>query len=530
MSDSEITADASSRLRRGSVVAPLDANGPPKRQRRELPKWRLWLKEINVEPAIFLFAITLGTMQSNGPLFVYWARCNQLFDESGLPSPSVHEVCAHLGDKNYTDYQNTVEKDITTTKIFLQIANGIPTLVFAPLIGTWSDRYGGRKIPHLISLVSLATYATIYMVASLTINSVNIYALLFTAETLEGVLGGYPILFSSALSMLADEARRNDDMKGSSISLKICVSSALQFIGQLLGTFITSLCSASTDQLAAGHSSGYTIAFGCAAGICWFTLLYSAVMVKETHTLDRRRIDEEESTPRGALVSLKKLKDFLVGLVAILVKKREGWARFALNITIIFNVIEFLAMDNSLLLLLVKKSPFEWSDTLFSHYQLLKTCSISLGMLLAPIFLSRAHFLLGKDSILIMMGATSTATSFAIDAFSKRTEYLFITGGLAFFTGGLTPGFRSFLPKLVEKNETARLYALFSIVMTIWPIIATTVLNSIYNASLSSWPGMAFMVASAYDFFVLFGQLGLHLLMYPAWKRERQQEHHLQQE
>ncbi|TKR67419.1 hypothetical protein L596_023575 [Steinernema carpocapsae] len=128
-----------------------------------------------------------------------------------------------------------------------------------------------------------------------------------------------------------------------------------------------------------------------------------------------------------------------------------------------------------------------------------------------------------------MLGALSTATSFAIDAFSKKTAYLFITGGLAFFTGGLTPGFRSFLPKLVEKDETARLYTLFSIVMTIWPIIATAILNSIYNHSLAYWPGLAFMVASAYDFFVLFGQLGLHLIMYPSWRRERQQEH-LQQE
>ncbi|TKR67420.1 hypothetical protein L596_023576 [Steinernema carpocapsae] len=281
-------------------------------------------------------------MQSNSPLFVYWARCHQLFYQSEFNSSSVDDVCAHLGENNYTKYQDTVERDITTYKIYLQIANGIPTLISAPLIGTWSDRFGGRKIPHLISLASLATYATLYMIASLTLENVSVYALMFTAETLQGVLGGYPILFSSALSMLADEARRTDDMKASSISLKICISSALQFIGQLLGTFVTSLCSASPSDLAAGHSAGYSIAFGTAAALCWLTLLYSRVFVRETHTIPVRDVEEVE--PSGLLAKFKQLRDFVVGLVAILVKKRSGWARFALNVTIIFNVIEFLAM------------------------------------------------------------------------------------------------------------------------------------------------------------------------------------------
>ncbi|VDM45748.1 unnamed protein product [Toxocara canis] len=114
---------------------------------------------INVEPVIFLFAIAIGLITTIQPLFLYWARCIEIFKDYGnmtiVGIRNVSDLCARLSEKNNSFYQNTVEKDISTTKVFLQIASGIPTLISAPTIGVWSDGSGG-----LLCSFSLLTYLT----------------------------------------------------------------------------------------------------------------------------------------------------------------------------------------------------------------------------------------------------------------------------------------------------------------------------------------------------------------------------------
>lgn len=70
------------------------------------------------------------------------------------------EFCKELSLGNSTVYQDTVEKDIASVKIFLQITSSVPTLLMAPIFGSWSDSAGmlfsellmwqvvGQKLKH----------------------------------------------------------------------------------------------------------------------------------------------------------------------------------------------------------------------------------------------------------------------------------------------------------------------------------------------------------------------------------------------
>ncbi|MFH4974371.1 hypothetical protein AB6A40_001080 [Gnathostoma spinigerum] len=166
---------------------------------------------VNVEPVIFLFSISFGSMLTVQPLFLYWARCTEIFqpitNASDMKLENVSMLCANLSDINNTIYQDIVETDISRTRIFIQMASSIPTLIVAPLMGTWSDGTGGRRAPLVVALVGLLLYCFLHFLATLIYTCVNVYYILFVAEAIIGCCGGFAALFSAALSIVTDDSR-----------------------------------------------------------------------------------------------------------------------------------------------------------------------------------------------------------------------------------------------------------------------------------------------------------------------------------
>ncbi|VDM39882.1 unnamed protein product [Toxocara canis] len=99
----------------------------------------------------------------------------------------------------------------------------------------------------------------------------------------------------------------------------------------------------------------------------------------------------------------------------------------------------------------------------------------------------------------------------------------FEAGGFSFLAGAIAQGYRSFLPRMVAKEETARLFAAFSIVMVVSPILSALVFNNIFNATIDVWPGFAFLVGSVLQLIVFIGQIVVHCLMWPQWNSEREE-------
>ncbi len=78
--------------------------------------------------------------------------------------------------------------------------------------------------------------------------------------------------------------------------------------------------------------------------------------------------------------------------------------------------------DQTIFFLLVKRSPLDWSDSTYSTYTMLKTFMMSLGMILLPLTLGRTKWILGKDSILIIVATSAGAVASMIPAFSQSTN------------------------------------------------------------------------------------------------------------
>ncbi|TKR69970.1 hypothetical protein L596_022052 [Steinernema carpocapsae] len=308
---------------------------------------------INVEPAIFLFSVVLMIMIVNTNVYLYWARCNQLYEADadapdwkgdGNTTKNATAVCANLSHKNYTKFQDKVERDIASMKIWLQVATSIPSIITAPLIGMWSDGSGGRRIPLLISLLGLLLYSIFYLGSSLSYTWLNVYYVMFVAEFTQGMMGGFPTLFSSALAIITDESRLSHTLESSTISFKICCSAAIQQMGLVVGTLIISLSSRPIELGILQHANGYIYAYATGAVIALTAFLYALLFVRETHKVPYPLQSSLISSvqPISALSGassvgfLKTAKAFLYDLLEVVVARRPGWTRFCMNLSVIF--------------------------------------------------------------------------------------------------------------------------------------------------------------------------------------------------
>lgn len=162
--------------------------------------------------------------------------------------------------------------------------------------------------------------------------------------------------------------------------------------------------------------------------------------------------------------------------------------------------------DSGLICLMLKRPPFGWTDAQFSDFILLRTLSATVGMMVIPAIFSKLNFV-GADSAMVMMGLLACITISLVQSVAKSSMLIFATTFITVFGGGLSPGYRSLLPKMVPQHQTARLFSLVSMVFVICPLISSIVFNHIYEATLETWPGCVFFIYATIHFTVLCGQM-----------------------
>ncbi|PIC28332.1 hypothetical protein B9Z55_020286 [Caenorhabditis nigoni] len=488
----------------------------------------VWCCNINVEPILFLVTCGFGLSATNSSLFTYWARCVEIAQEHKDLAHNATSTCASIANYNGT-LQDDVEKDIANTKIYLQIMGTIPTLIVSPLIGNWSDR-NGRKPPLLFSLFGLVVNNFLTLSATLTYESINVYCWFFLSELIQGLFGGGATTFATLLAIVTDDCRHKLKPGSSTVPFRVGLSSFIQSIGMLSGTLIVSILAVPAIISVERHALSYVKCAFIQTGLSLIALIYGIFFVRETHFPkredfsynqfnDNEEVDEEELPPKPT--GIRQFTVYLESVFGVLTVRRPGWTRLCLCVSLAFVFIEFLSFDPALLLLLVKRLPFAWNDKMFSYFTVIRQLVSTLGMVLCPLLLTFCHWL-GKDSLLIIAALASSAATSFLTAFATKTEHIFYTCAFGLIMGGMQPAYRSFLPRMVAKEETARLLTVVSIIISFSPILSSLIFNNIFNMSLTWWAGFAFFVSGCFQTTVFIGQIVIHILMRPQWKLDKQ--------
>ncbi|KIH61735.1 hypothetical protein ANCDUO_07987 [Ancylostoma duodenale] len=363
-------------------------------------------------------------------------------------------ICARLSNDDDFDEINTiVEKDIASMKIYLQIACSVPTFIMAPVIGTWSDK--------------------------------------------KGFTGGVGSMFGTSLTIVTDDCRNK-----------------LKPVSVVLSPDQRETVSEVVNRVENGGQHSHASPSGSA--------------------------DIQVEQPKSLAT---KLRDNVYAIGEVLLQKRPGWTRCCLIMSLFFVMVEFLALgpllltlvhwlgkDSLMIIIGIAASAVSFFLIAAAHTTeeifLTTVFTIFCGaigpgyrsflprmvpkeqtarLLTSPLLLTLVHWL-GKDSLMIIIGIAASAVSFFLIAAAHTTEEIFLTTVFTIFCGAIGPGYRSFLPRMVPKEQTARLLTICSMIMAFCPMMSAAVFNSIFTASMEWWPGFAFFVGGALQLLVVIGQ------------------------
>lgn len=129
------------------------------------------LREINIEPCLFLYCVYIGMYFPVSTTFLYYKTCAQMFiDDYG---DQIHHFCRKGIQSNETiSEQLQVETAASHLSGYIQICITIPGLLMSFVIGAASDQYG-RKPPLLYAIAGTVLVTFMYAYAAWDIQSSN---------------------------------------------------------------------------------------------------------------------------------------------------------------------------------------------------------------------------------------------------------------------------------------------------------------------------------------------------------------------
>ena len=313
----------------------------PPRKKRWREKLAAHWHEVNVEPVIILTAISFGLFGTILPLFLYWARCIEMYKSD----PNVTDVvvfCANLSSERHHHHlmtdgdlnaEDRVQIDVATLVMWVRICRCVPGVLASVLLGAWSDGSGGRKKTLLISFIGPNVANILLLVCTIVYRRTSIYALVIIEEAVAGLTGAGITEFAIQMAMVTDRARDKDE---SSISFRVSIATGLSAVGHLIGALATSWFSGLFSRQ---MSYFYAVLF---CTIAYFiAAVYSKVIVVETFVgTESASVEATPAADTGGVCSffrqsLALCRQRMAEVKDTLTAPRIGHTRLCLNVTIV---------------------------------------------------------------------------------------------------------------------------------------------------------------------------------------------------
>jgi DHA1 family tetracycline resistance protein-like MFS transporter len=369
----------------------------------------------------------------------------------GLLIPILPEFIAHLSHKNLS--QASIDYG------WLLSLYGAMQFLFAPLLGTLSDRYGRRPV----LLVSLLFTGADYVVMALAPNLMWLYV----GRTLSGITGAS---FTAASAYIADvsppeKRAQNFGIIGAAFGLGFIIGPAL---GGVLGHF------------------GTRVPFWAAAGLCFANLLYGFFILPESLKPENRRpFVWREANPVGALR--------VIGRYPVVL---------ALAGSLVASNLAMQCVNSTWVLFTMTR--FNW-DARAAGFSL-----AAFGAIALVYQLGLARLLLPRwgEKKTMVIGLTMGAIEFIAYALATQGWMIYvimIAGGLGLLSMQATQGL---LSRQVGENEQGilqgALTSLASLTGIFGPLIGTELFSLFTRASAPvQMPGVAFCLAAALNMVAL---------------------------
>lgn len=438
-----------------------------------------------LEPPIFLlnFASSLASVVFTNQLL--YQSCKVIFGHTEA------ECQPMLGISNATinhDIENEVQPYVSRIILANSLVSSILPAILALFIGAWSDRFGRRPV-LLISLIGiLLGYIVSFILAMVSAKSPTNPWLYVIAQIPAAVTGSSCAFMIVCYCYIADVAP--PQLKG----LKMVLNDAAIGAGSVIGTLAGSALFAHT-------SMQVVFIISAVALLLAFVYIYfvNEESLKVSHTSLGYKLCQFFSI------------NHVIDLVRTCVARRANYMRtfiwFAMIALIITN---FTTSGEGNVFYLFLRAKFDATVSQYSDYNSIGSgIQIIGGIIAVVVFRKYLHLSFVTMAMLSLLSAVCEST---VRAAAQKFWEMYLGTALGFMAGIIGPMLLTILAFVTPTNETGKIFSVTTALQTITPLGASPLYTSVYDATLSYYPGM-FNIISALLYFISFVLVAVILIV-----------------
>ncbi|XP_078462445.1 proton-coupled folate transporter-like isoform X1 [Lampetra fluviatilis] len=445
-----------------------------------------WARVITVEPLLFLYMTALFIQAPATQQIILQKVCWETYGTT--------EACVSPLEG---DRARVVQTRASTLFLLLSLATNIPAMITASLLGTWSDRSPCmRRLAMALPCFGAAMASALLMLVSSS-PELSVYWTL-AAACISSTLGGYVTILLSVMSYLATVTSPDER------PCRMGVLEAMIFMGGTVGGLVEGAAVAHMGFLGA-----FSIQLACNLLATLYALLCIASPAQQRSSSEdeRQPICSEESEDTGVRATLPPMS-CLDGLTTwkVVFRKRGERGRLVMLLLLAVSLLNMACIvgDSQILVMFLQYPPLHFTNEQYGYFIGGRTFLVGMCLLvLFPLLLKLARgFSLAKWAMLIRV------ISFGLMACASVPWMVFLAAGLASVSGIPGAMIRAQTSRLATSSEQGAVFSAFASLETAFMLITSSVLSTLYPATLPYFPGFCF---------ILLGGLGVIMLILLQW-------------
>ncbi|CAB3983511.1 solute carrier family 46 member 3-like [Paramuricea clavata] len=419
-------------------------------------------RQVTVEPVLFVFMLCTFLKDPVNQQLIFRKTCIQLYNESFCADNFTRKACG----KSLSEQENAIQKSSSEWIFYNSVAYSVPSIISSLLLGSWSDKFG-RKVAILLPLIGLSIEAISSILNAHFYDASPVY--LLYGNILSGIFGGFSTILMALFSYMADITKDKSNR-----TLRIGLLESMTFVGGATGELISGVL---IEKL------GFMAPFITILSLITIIIFYILFVLKESYFPNQQ----------SRFFSL----DTFHGSLKVWIKHRPQNNRIHLLLLLavgFFVPILIFTGTDDVLILFVLHRPFCFSSSMIGYFLAVFLVVKGVGVLIGMPVMTRILKL--SDTTIVCAGIITNIASTVFMAFTTNTWQAFLAISSAIFSGIPVPAVRAIMSKLVGSDEQGSLFAVLASASSVGTLVASSIFNNIYKVTVSTWPGLCFIVMS----------------------------------
>ncbi|ESO97503.1 hypothetical protein LOTGIDRAFT_152593 [Lottia gigantea] len=405
--------------------------------------------------------------------YIIHAICRDNFPENT-------SICVDTSSQSKLQQENIQER-ASTYLIYYRILVNVPAIVLGLVWGAWSDKHS-RKLPMMVPSLG-SVFAVLLYVASLRQNEWTI-ALILCGSAVQGIFGKSSVITMAVNSHLSDITERKHRTGALSRLL------AMNYFGLFAGSLLS------------GTIQEYTDIKTTLTVVCFlhaFSVLITVCCIQESE-------QEEPDSGKSGLCTPTGFRDS----ITVHLKSSK------LNTTKIFIILVIMTTlnqtckvgDQDVTVLFVRKYPLSWPTPWYGYLLSVEYTMMGVTlMVLTPLLTSYFNL---ADSTIIILGTCCKLIRTLWAGFCYETWMVFTSVVIGAIGGMLVSAVRSLMSKHVDDSDVGKAFAVLACAETASKVLGSVIFNYTYGATVSIYPGFAYLMEMVLYLIVLILAIWLH--------------------